>query len=86
MMIRISKHAREQAADRNISLDLIKIVAKSPQQMIISEEEGMICQSLIFDYDMNKEMLFRVIVTNIGAVRYVITAYKTSKIEKYWSG
>lgn len=46
----------------------------------------MICQSRIFDYDMDKDMLFRVVVSDAGAIRNVVTAYKTSKIGKYWSG
>jgi len=42
--------------------------------------------STMIDYDMNKEMLFRVVVSDVGLVRNVVTAYKTSKIAKYWSG
>lgn len=86
MKIRISKHARDQATDRNISLDLVRIVAKSPQQIVITEEEGTVCQSRILDYDIKKEMLFRVVVSDVGPIRNVVTVYKTSKIAKYWSG
>ena len=43
-------------------------------------------QNKYYDKDEGKDMLLRIIGSEKGDVFEVITVYKTSKIEKYWSG
>lgn len=84
MEIFISDHACFKAERRDIPVGIIMNVAQSPQQEIPSVSGRTICQSKLFDPEEEKEMLFRVVVRDIKELRRVITAYKTSKIERYW--
>ena len=84
MEILISDHAKFKAGRRDIPLDVLIEVARTPQQEIVYVGGRTICQSKIHDPAAKKEMLFRVVVKDTGDLRKVITVYKTSKIEKYW--
>jgi len=52
--------------------------------MIKLVKERRICQSKYFDSGTGKEMLLRVICEERNTLFSVITAYKTSRIDKYW--
>jgi len=84
MEIYVTKHALFEALRRGISLDLIKGVAESPQQEIASTGQRKICQSKFVDKQTGKDMLIRVVIEDTDDVRYIITVYRTSKIDKYW--
>lgn len=84
MELSFGDHARFKAGRRGIPMEIVLEVATAPQQIIPSTGSKAICQSKLFDSAEGKEMLFRVVVKDIGNLRRVITAYKTSKFEKYW--
>ncbi len=85
MKIEISGHAKFAAERRNISINMVEAIAENPQQIV---ESGLriICQSILRDENSLREMLYRLVVEDIGNIRKVITVYKTSKIDKYWEG
>jgi len=80
----ISQHAKIEANKRNIPFEIMMKVAESPEQTITSFKGRKICQSIIFDDMLSKRVLIRIIVKDIDDVRHVVTAYKTSKVNKYW--
>ena len=84
MEVYISNHARFEAERRNITMETVMGIAQSPQQVIPSFGGKTICQSIIFDLVEKKEMLVRVVAKDMDDSRFVVTVYKTSKINKYW--
>ena len=86
MKIVIKEHASFVAERREISEELIKSVVQNPQQKIPSKKGRIIVQNKYYDKMENKEMLIRVIGTETSEKFDVITAYKTSKVSKYWIG
>lgn len=83
MKIAITGHALFEAKRRDISEELISWVVNDPQQKLRSKKERVI-QNKYYDQSENKEMLLRIIGTEISGTFTVITVYKTSKISKYW--
>ncbi len=83
MNIRLTEHALEECERRNISVELVKAVLESPQQIVANIEGRQVYQSKITFAD--KIYLIRVIVEHSEQGVTVITLYRTSKIEKYWS-
>lgn len=86
MKISLTDHAMFEAARRNITEDEIASVAASPQQTLPSAKGRVILQNKYYDKVKGKEMLIRVIGEEKGDILMVITAYKTSKVDKYWGG
>lgn len=84
MDVVISKHALFELARRQISEALVRNTAQNPQQVTELAEARTICQSKYYDPVEEKEMLLRVIYEKRYDTIYIITAYKTSKIDKYW--
>lgn len=84
MGIIITGHGRFEAARRDIPEGLIKSVIESPQQKLFSKKGRIILQNKYYDEIEGKEMLVRVIGIESSNEFKVITAYKTSKIDKYW--
>lgn len=79
--ISISGHAAIELRRRNISLEDIERVLQEPQQIIPVRPNRQIHQSLI---EMNgKQYLLRLIIDE-GTPPILVTAYRTSKIQKYW--
>ena len=65
-----------------IARELVERVLQSPQQMVPEVENVTCYQSRV---DMNgKEYLLRVMVNETITPAKVITAYRTSKVTKYW--
>lgn len=58
--------------------------AQNPQQTIRLRGERKVCQSKYHDSTIDKEMLLGVICEEREDSLFVITAYRTSKIDKYW--
>ena len=81
-MYRISDHAREEATRRGISLDILQGVMESPGQVINAHSDRKAYQSQV-EID-GKLYVVRAIVEMSNPLT-VITVYRTSKIEKYWS-
>jgi len=84
MEINLSNHARRQAERRGIPVDVLLDAARNPQQLLDSIEGRNICQSKMTDPGSGKEMPLRLVVKDVNDIRFIITVYKTSKIEKYW--
>ena len=80
--IRISSHARFEMRRRHIQRADVIATIRNPGQVLPSLKGRQVHQSKIGP---DGRMLLRVIVKEDAGVYYVVTAYKTSKIAKYWS-
>jgi hypothetical protein len=79
MKFRFSDHALQEMERRQVSTEILETVLSSPQQILDAREGRQIYQSRV---EINRKIyLIRAIVENDP----VITVYRTSKIEKYWS-
>jgi hypothetical protein len=76
----IAPHAHLEMQRRGISEADLEAVVRHPQQIIPSNKGRQIHQSKLA----TSQMLLRVVVKEDAQVYRVITAYKTSKIAKYW--
>lgn len=79
----LSNHAKEQIEARGILEADVWEVVHSPQQIIKSELDKIILQSVLADEN-GKEYLIRVFVNEVKKPKLIITVYRTSKIDKYW--
>ena len=84
MKVVFSEHAVFEMKRRGIEKESVKEVVERPQQEIPSRNNKIILQSKYLNSQQNKEMLLRVIGRKTGGEFFIITAYKTSRIEKYW--
>ena len=82
--VKINDHTKFKTDRRSISEEIIKSVVENPQQKLPSRKDRVILQSKYYDTNEGKEMLLRVIGIESTEEFRVITAYKTSKIDKYW--
>ena len=69
---------------RSISAEIVLETAESPQQNVPAALGRRIHQSRYFDTIEEKEMIIRVIVETLGDDLIVISAYKTSRVRRYW--
>lgn len=84
MAISLSSHALSEISRRRLPLSLVETVARNPEQ-VLPARNGLECrQSHFLDPNSGKEYLLRVIVDPQRDPNLVVTAYKTSKITKYW--
>jgi hypothetical protein len=79
--ILISTHAHFEMKRRRIKLNSVIATVRNPGQVLPSVKGRQIFQSKIGSAG---RMLLRVIVKEDVKAYHVITAYKTSKIAKYW--
>jgi hypothetical protein len=84
MGIVLPKHIKLQIEERNISEDLVKDTLANPEQLIEGTKGRKIAQKKYFDSLKNREYLVRVIFKEERGSKIGVTAYKTSKIKKYW--
>lgn len=75
-----SNHALNQIESRNIDKKTIEKILENPDK-ITQQIDKLIFQSVIWDND--KNYLIRIFVNNRVNPAVIITAYKTSKIDKY---
>lgn len=80
----ISDHARFEMERRHIPEELLRQVALAPEQVVSSQRGRVICQSRIDDPTSDRQMLLRVVVEQHPDAVFVVTVYRTSKVEKYW--
>lgn len=79
--IRISGHARFEMVRRGVSrADVLRMIRR-PGQVLPSVKGRSIYQGLIGPA---RRFLLRVIVKEDAQAYHVVTAYKTTKIAKYW--
>ena len=84
MDFEIGEHARGELARRSIPSELLSEVLLSPQQIVPSYGNRVVYQSQIY-FGEGKTYLLRAVVDENEYPTKVVTAYKTSKISKYWS-
>lgn len=69
---------------RGIGEGMVREVALSPQQVVSSEKGREVRQSQVDDPEGGTKVLLRVVVEKRRGTLFVVTAYRTSKIGKYW--
>lgn len=78
-----SNHALQELQRRGLQRNMVESVLNNPQQ-ILEEKEGRKAYQSQVDFGVGKIYLVRVIVADNIDPAVVITAYRTSKITKYW--
>ena len=76
-----STHAIEQITKRGLSRSIISVVIANPDVTFFAPEDIMIFQKVVYEPD--KAYLYRVFVNIRKIPPLVVTAYKTSKINRY---
>lgn len=79
--VRISEHAGFEMKRRGINRADVIATVRNPGQVVSSIKGRRIFQSLI---GAKGQMLLRVVVKESPDAYHVVTAYKTSKVDKYW--
>jgi hypothetical protein len=83
MRFQVSKHALEEMKHRELPKALIENILKDPQQIVDEYGNRKAFQSII-KFETGKDYLVRVIVNDNEDPAIVVTAYRTTKISKYW--
>lgn len=85
MDFRMSRHAEWEIARRGIAPEVIRHVLSAPEQRIGDDSDAglFVYQSRIPSGD-GAIYLVRVVVAEDRVPPVVVTAYRTSKIAKYW--
>ena len=81
---RLTEHAREELARRQVSLEEVAKVLASPEQIEAVRQGRNVYQSRIKTGKPPQKYLLRVFVDVDRELPEVVTVYRTSKIEKYW--
>jgi hypothetical protein len=81
---RITEHARSEVDRRGISEMEIASVLFAPGQVEAAREGRVVLQSLVTFGESEREYLLRVFVDIDCSPPAVVTAYGTSKIDRYW--
>ena len=79
----LSEHARAALSERGISLAALEAVLREPQQRFQGSGELWVYQSLEHAPD-GRSYLLRLLLDEHGASPLVVTAYRSSKVSKYW--
>jgi hypothetical protein len=78
----ISKHAVEEMARRQISLEQVESLMNHPDQ-IVEAHGGLVCYQCLSTKN-GKPGLLRAIINDAANPKNIVTIYRTSKIKKYW--
>lgn len=81
MEFEFSKHALNQIEHRSLSKEMVLSIVLQPDSVVDQDKTTRIYSKLV-DTD-SKIYLYRVFVNYLKDPLIIITAYKTSKIEKY---
>lgn len=84
MIFRYTSHAIEEMKRRGISKEIADRVCYFPEQKIPQDNGRVVHQSQI-EVEPGRIQLIRVFIDPNDNPPAVVTAYRTSKIEKYWS-
>ncbi len=79
--IQVSRHAQFEMTRRGISRGEVVRIIRNPGQIVPSTHGRDVYQGL---FGRARRLLLRVIVAEDAVAYHVVTAYKTSKIAKYW--
>ena len=86
MDFRLSRHAEWEMACRGITLGLVQAVMEHPEQRLADESRaGRWSHQSRLRFEAGRTYLSRIVVAEDEQPPVMITAYRTSKIEKYWS-
>ena len=77
-------HALQEMARRQITQEDVRTVLAKPEQMEMVRDDRAVYQSRLEMGDPPKTYLVRVFVDIEPVPPFVVTVYRTSKIEKYW--
>jgi hypothetical protein len=77
-------HARIEIQRRGLSEEMVRAILLAPEQRLEVRPGREVLQSKISSRQPEKAYLLRVIVDTDRHPAEVVTAYRTSKIEKYW--
>ena len=80
--VRFSDHARLEIVRRDIPFEVVEQVLSSPEQSV-PEHGGLVARQSRVEL-VGKQYLVRVIVAERPDATVVVTAYRTSRIGKYW--
>jgi hypothetical protein len=78
----ITDHATIELTRRRLSTEVIDIVLRNPEQRFEVRPHRIVLQSRV--QESGSEYLVRVFVDIDRAPAEVVTAYRTSKVSKYW--
>jgi Domain of unknown function (DUF4258) len=84
MDFKFSNHALEEMQRRNIPISFVEAVLHNPQQVLQQNAEITIYQSQL-DFGTAKLYLIRVFINTSLNPAIIVTVYRTSQIQKYWS-
>ena len=84
MRFRLTEHVQEEIVRRSISRAVLDEVLNHPQQVVDGYGGRRAYQSKVVVGD-GRMLLIRAIVDDRVDPAVVVTAYRTSKINKYWS-
>ncbi|MBS3936044.1 MAG: DUF4258 domain-containing protein [Sulfuritalea sp.] len=79
----LTDHARLEALRRQIPLEWIEATLTQPEQIVVGTNGRKVFQSRVITE--GRTYLVRLIVEDRHQPPVVVTVYRTSKIEKYWS-
>lgn len=82
----LSRHAGWEIARRGLDLGLVQEVLRAAEQVVTIRPGRVVFQSRHFLGLPPKQYLVRVVVDIDREPAVVVTAYRTSRIAKYWSG
>lgn len=82
---RLTDHARLEMYRRQITEEQVACVLANPQGVEVVRMGRRAYQSVMKIGEMDRAYLVRVIVDVDETPKVVVTAYRTSKISKYWS-
>ncbi len=80
---RLSDHVLGELSGRGIPLEVLLEVLERPQQIVAGARGRRVYQSQVL-FPGGKLFLVRAIVDDSGDVPVVVTAYRTSRIRRYW--
>lgn len=83
MKFRLSAHAQRECKGRRLPADVLESVLQAPQQ-IVDAHGGLRAYQSQIQWPHGKMYLVRAIVAEDTDPPVVVTAYRTSKIAKYW--
>ena len=83
---RLTEHARFEMEHRGISEAEIAQVLSAPEQSDLVRPGRVVYQSRMESHESGRACLLRVFVDIDRQPAEVVTAYRTSKVDKYWKG
>ena len=83
MKFTLSRHAESELRLRKIPREFLESTLNNPQQIVPERGNKKVYQSQL-DFGNSKVFLLRAIIDDTVDPAVVVTAYRTSKISKYW--